>query len=183
MKRTLRIFCLALTACLSACESSDGIFSRLPAYFVMENVLQAPVLYTSVQSMGEFCTIRATGNKYEFASPTQKTPSYVNATQLSSMSGFYMGLSGFIVGLPHIPEMGHDQSRVVCYDLACSNCYHTYNVTKRMTLQEGGYTHCTSCNRTYNLNDMGLITKGEAGNPLIRYRATYAGHTLVINNR
>lgn len=183
MKRILSTLCLALTMCLPACDSADSIFSRLPAYFVMENVLQAPVLYTSLQSMGEFCTIRATGNKYEFASPTQKTPSYVNATQLSSMSGFYMGLSGFVVGLPHIPEMGQDYSRVVCYDLACPNCYHNYNVTKRMTLREGGYIHCASCDRTYNLNDLGLITEGEAGKPLFRYRVSYSGHTLVINNR
>ncbi len=181
MKRLLGRLCLVL--CLASCSGTDGIFSSLPAYFVMDNVLQAPVLYTSLQSMGEFCTVRATGGKYEFASPTQKTPSYVNITQLGSLSGFYMGLSGFVVGLPHIPEMGHDQSRVVCYDLACPNCYRDYNVTKRMTLQEGGFTHCTSCSRTYTLNDMGLVAKGEAGHSLIRYRVSYAGHTLVINNR
>lgn len=174
---------VAVALCTMACDSADGIYSRMPAYFVMDNVLQAPVLQTALQNMGEFCTIRAIGNRYEFASPTQKTPSYVNATQLGNLSGFYMGLSGFVVGLPHIPEMGYDQSRVVCYDLACSNCYHDYNITKRMTLQEGGYLHCPSCSRTYNLNDKGLISKGEAGRPLVRYRVSFSGFTLVINNR
>ncbi len=183
MKRLLSRLCLAAALCLPACNSSDGIFSSLPAYFVMDNVLQAPVLYTSLQSMGEFCTLRATGGKYVFESPTQKTPSYINITQLGSLSGFYMGLSGFILGLPHIPEMGYDQSRVVCFDLACPNCYRDYNITKRMTLQEGGFAHCNSCSRTYNLNDVGLISKGEAGRPLIRYRVSYTGHALVINNR
>lgn len=183
MRRFFRLLLLTVTLGLPSCESSDSIFCRLPAYFIMDNVLQAPVLYTSLQSMGEFCTIRAIGNKYEFASPTQRTPSYVNATQLSNMSGFYMGLNGFVVGLPHIPEMGYDHSRVVCYDLACPNCYHNNNVAKRMVLQEGGYTHCATCSRTYNLNDMGLVMKGEAGKPLFRYRVSYAAHTLVINNR
>ena len=183
MKRLGRLLSLIALPLLSACNPSDGIFSRLPAYFVMENVLQAPVLYTSVQSMGEFCTIRATGGKYEFASPTQRTPSYVNITHQSGLSGFYMGLSGFVVGLPHIPEMGQDHSRVVCYDLACPNCYNDFNTTKRMTLKEGGYTECTTCGRTYNVNDMGIVTQGEAGKSLIRYRVSYSGHTLVINNR
>lgn len=184
MKRPRRILltCAGMLA-LSACNSSDGIFTRLPAYFVMDNVLQAPVLYTSLQSMGEFCTIRATNNKYEFASPTLPTPSYINATQLSNLSGFYMGLSGFIVGLPNIPELGQEQSRVVCFDLACSNCYHNSNITKRMQLQEGGYAHCHTCNRTYDLNNQGLVMQGEAGKSLFRYRVSYAGHTLLINNR
>ena len=36
---------------------------------------------------------------------------------------------------------------------------------------------------TYDLNNVGNITKGEAGKPLYRYRVSYANNTLVVNNR
>lgn len=183
MKHILRRLAILMALTLPACNSSDNLFSSLPAYFVMDNVLQAPVLYTALQSPGEFCTIRVTGGKYEFASPTQRTPSYINITQLAAHSGFYMGLSGFVVGLPHIPELGFDASRPVCYDLACPNCYHDFNFAKRLTLLPAGIVHCPSCNRRYTLGDGGLVAQGEPGRPLIRYRISHAGHAMVINNR
>jgi hypothetical protein len=88
-------------------------------------------------------------------------------------------LSGLIVGLPEIPEMGKDMSEVVCYDLACRNCYDDYIITKPLQLKENGMAHCRNCNRDYNLNDLGHT---ENGKPLFRYRARLIGNTLVIAN-
>ena len=166
---------------LLSCGKTDNLYCSLPANFVIDNVYTAPVLNTSLNSMGEFCTIRAVGKKYVFTNLV--STSEINQTQLNSYSGFYLGLSGFIVGLPYIPEMGYDQSRVVCYDLACPNCYEDFNITKRMELQDGGYCHCPSCGRTYNLNDQGLVAEGEAGRRLYRYRITYSGNAMIIANR
>lgn len=173
---------LILTALiLTACQQAESLFCNLPANFTMENIYQAPVLYTACNSTGEFCTITAKGKTFEFAS-TRNT-STVNQTAMNDYAGFYLGLSGLIVGLPSIPEVGQDISRVVCFDLACSNCYHDNNITKRLVLQDGGYARCSTCQRTYNLNNVGLIANGESGRPLYRYRVNLIGNTLVIANR
>lgn len=182
-KRLLRrLACLACLA-LPSCDAADNLYSSLPAYFAMDNVLQAPVLHTALQSPGEYCTIRLAGGAYEFASPTQREPSLVNVSQLAAHSGFCMGLGGFVVGLPHIPELGRDASRPVCYDLACPNCYHESNFAKRMTLRSSGMVHCPACQRAYSAGDGGIVSQGPAGRPLIRYRISHAGHAMVINNR
>ena len=178
MKKLLFLpFCLFL----SACQKADTLFSSLPAQFTMENIYQAPVLYTACNSMGQFCTITSQGTTFVF-SDTHNS-STVNRTAMNDYTGFYLGLSGFIVGLPSIPEIGQDASRVVCFDLACSNCYHDNSVTKRLVLQDGGYVYCSSCRRTYNLNNVGIISNGEGGKPLFRYRVNLIGNTLIIANR
>ncbi len=172
---------LFLPFLLSACQKADTMFCNLPANFTMENVYQAPVLYTACNSTGEFCTITSKGKTFEFSNT--KNTSTVNRTAMNDYAGFYLGLSGFIVGLPNIPEIGQDVSRVVCFDLACSNCYHDNSITKRLVLQDGGYAYCSSCRRTYNLNNVGIISKGEGGKPLYRYRVNLIGNTLIIANR
>lgn len=172
---------LALTLGLCSCGESSNLFCSLPANFTMSNVYQAPQLYTACNSMGEFCTVRADGKRFIFANTVGSTA--VNQTALTNYSGFYLGLSGFIVGLPNIPELGQDVSRVVCFDLACSNCYQDYNICKRMTLQDGGYAQCPSCQRTYDLNNLGIVSQGEPGRTLYRYRVNYVGSSLVIRNR
>ena len=81
------------------------------------------------------------------------------------------------------PELGSTTSLPVCYDLACPNCYSAYNISRALQLKEGGYAACVSCGRTYNLNNQGQISIGEEGVSLFRYRITYSGNTMVINNR
>lgn len=166
-----------------SCQNSDYTYSSLPAKFIFENAYQAPALYTACNSMGEFCTITYSkdGKQFVFKGST-KEPSYVNLTALAGYTGFRLGLSGLIVGLPNIPEIGKTESQVVCFDLACSNCYNDYNITKPLIVTEGTAT-CNSCKRTYDLNNTGFVIKGETGKPLFRYRVSYVSNTLVVSNR
>lgn len=168
-----------------SCSNGDvsNKFCNLPAKLTIENIQQAPVLFTACESMGEYCTITTSsdGGRFLFTNATGNT-SPINILAISSYSGYYLGLSGFIVGKLTIPEMGEDFVRVVCYDRACSNCYQNYNITKPLVLQNGGYAKCNNCGRTYNLNDIGNISDGPDGRPLYRYRVNYIGNTLVINN-
>ena len=180
MTRSIPIL-LFLSLLLSACRKADTMFCNLPANFTMEHIYQAPVLYTACNSTGEFCSVTSKGKTFEFSNT--KNTSTVNRTAMNDYAGFYLGLSGFIVGLPTIPELGQDVSHVVCFDLACSNCYHDNGVTKRLVLQEGGNATCSTCHRTYNLNNVGIISKGEGGKPLYRYRVNLIGNTLIIANR
>ena len=170
---------------LSSC--GDGIVSNkycsLPAKFTFTPVNSISQLYTSLNSPGEWCTVTidASGNKFLFRNLS--STGEANRTALDGYTSFYMGLSGFIVGLPNIPELGSDLPVITCYDLACSNCYADYSVARRLTLQEGGLARCSSCKRIYDLNNTGIVSSGSAGQPLYRYRVYYGNNTLSINNR
>ena len=173
------VWCLLLTACRDG--NVQNKFCKLPARLNIENVLQAPVLFTCCESMGEYCTVTSDGQRFLFTDVTNHT-SAINITSIVGYSGYHLGLTGFIVGRLTIPEMGEDFTRVVCYDRACSNCYQNYNITKPLQLQTGGYAKCNNCGRTYNLNDIGNISNGPAGFSLFRYRVDYLSNALVINN-
>ena len=176
------VFCL-LSVALSSCKDGEvnNKFCNLPARLTIENVQQAPVLFTACESMGEYCYITSNGQQFQFFDAAGHSSS-INILAMSGYSGYYLGLNGFIVGKLSIPEMGEDFVRVVCYDRACSNCYQNNNITKPLLLQSGGYAKCNSCGRTYNLNDIGNISDGPAGRPLYRYRVNYISNALVINN-
>lgn len=177
------IYCLLFAACNDGEVSNK--YCNMRAQLHIENVLQAPtVLLPACESMGEYCTIKLSddGQRFLFTNAAGKTD-LINILAISGYNGYFLGLSGFIVGLLEIPEPGEDYVHVVCYDLACSNCYKDYNITKPLQLQTGGFAKCKSCGRTYNLNDLGNVTAaGPAGRPLYRYRVNYLNHVLYINN-
>ena len=51
-----------------------------------------------------------------------------------------------------------------------------------MRIEENGHAVCDRCHRTYDMNNEGLIVKGDKGRKLIRYRVSYVSNTLAINN-
>lgn len=183
--RTLKLslVCSLLSVVCLSCKDGEvsNKYCNLRARLTVENVTQAPVLFTACESMGEYCIVKSDGQRLHFTDAASHTSS-INITAISGYSGIYLGLSGLIVGKLTIPEMGEDFVRVVCFDLSCSNCYQNYNVTKNLVLQPGGYAKCNSCGRTYNLNDCGTISDGPAGRNLFRYRVNYINYALVINN-
>ena len=174
---------LGLLFAFASCNEGEinNKFCNLPARLTVENVQQAPVLFTACESMGEYCYVTSDGQRLLFTNAAGKTDP-INITAINSYSGSYLGLSGFIVGKLTIPEIGMTEASVVCYERACSNCYQNYNITKPLTLQTGGYAKCQNCQRTYNLNDIGNISDGPSGRPLYRYRVNYLNHVLYINN-
>ncbi len=180
---------MAVAASLASCSDAPTTttYTSLYARFTFTPVSSMTQLYTSCNSQGEWCTITLNRGKFYFTnlSSTGEAPQ----TALSGYDGFYMGLSGFIVGLPNMPEPGADYPVVTCYELACSNCYEERNTTIPLSLQTGGYAHCSRCDLTYNLNNQGIVSdKGE--NPygysnlrsLFRYRCYYGGDTFTISN-
>ena len=106
---------------LASCKDGEvnSKYCNLRARLTIENVTQAPVLFTSCESMGEYCTVRSDGQRLHFTDASGHTSPY-NIPAISGYSGIYLGLSGFIVGKLTIPEMGEDITRVVCFDLSCS---------------------------------------------------------------
>ena len=170
---------------LASCgdEVVNNKYCSLPARFTFTPVNSISQLYSSCESMGEWCSVTLSGNTFLFTKPGG-SEGKANRTAVDGYTGFYMGLCGFIVGLPNIPELGETVSVVACYDLACRNCYdETGYMTRRLTLREGGYASCARCQRTYDLNNTGQVSQGETGKPLFRYRVYYGSNTLSVNNR
>ena len=178
-----KIFIVLSLILFVACgdELTSSKYCNLPARFTFTPVNSISQLYSSCESMGEWCSIEVSGNQFLFTKP-DGSQGKANRTALEGYTGFYMGLSGFIVGLPNIPELGETMSVVTCYDLACRNCYDDFIVARHLTLQQG-YAFCSRCQRTYDLNNTGQVAHGEAGKPLFRYRVYYAANTISINNR
>ncbi len=170
---------LLLVSCNDSLVSNK--YCNLPANFSFTPVISISQLYSSCESQGEWCSITVKNSKFYFTKPNG-SQGQANMLAQQGYSGFYMGLSGFIVGLPNIPEMGATLPVVTCYDLACRNCYDDFGITRQLTLKESGYAFCSRCQRTYNLNNTGQVSDGNAGNPLYRYRVYYGNNTLSINN-
>ena len=178
MRRAVLLFLLFLTVACNNEMVSDK-YCSLYARFTFTPVNSISQLYSSCESMGEWCTITINGGSVYFTK-ADGSQGMANITADVMYKGMYPGLSGFIVGLPNIPELGTTYSVVTCYDLACRNCYEEAVVAKPMKLLEGGYSQCLRCKRIYDLNNTGSC---EQGKPLYRYRVYYGNNTLSVDNR
>ncbi len=183
MRRIRSFFIPMLLLCLAACkEDVRNTYSNYPAYFVYKNVSTVPQLNAALNSPGIFTTIRLDRERVLFSDARGHTTP-VNLTAIAGNSSLQMGIAGFITGLPNMPEPGSSILTPVCFDLACPNCYSAYNIERKLDLKEGGYASCKACERGYNLNNQGLVSSGQEGHSLFRYRITYSGNTVAVNNR
>ena len=110
-----------------------------------------------------------------------KTSRSVTLTAREQNYGYFnFGRSnGFVVGhTSMISSRFPDQ--VVCYDIVCPNCYDDLNVTRNVGLLSGARAQCSSCQRTYDLNELGMVSQVEAGRSLYRYTIRYSPFQLVI---
>ena len=181
--RILSCLSCALILLLSSCQKAEHLYSSYPAQFVFWPVTQAPQLNTALNNMGEFCTLTPSGDYYVFSNTKGSTR--VALTAIDQSVSARLGLDGFIVGLPNMPEMGYDTPRVVCFDLCCPNCYHDLGITRRLALGVGGTARCARCTRTYDLNNLGMVSSDTTGVSLLRYRVYYEqmNNRLTISNR
>lgn len=168
---------------LCGCSSDDTYtkYSRFKASFSYQMVMTTDPLHTALTGPGHFCTIHLTPQKQLiFSSLTQSQTVNVAA---SAHYQTYVCLSGFVVGMANQPEIGMDGLGVVCFDLACSNCYRDDAINRNITLREGGLAYCQRCKRTYNLNSQGIVHSGPDGRPLERYHILYDGaNNMSISN-
>lgn len=170
--------CLAFALFCACTPATDDLYARYPARFSVQYVSTIPELSAALNGYGEFATILYKNNYFYYSN--QKTTTEV--PRKATDQGFMMGVSGFIVGRSNMPELGSDQYPIMCYDLACPNCFDADNVAKNLILKDGGFVSCLRCGRTYNLNNQGIISDGEDGLKLYRYRATYSGSSFSIRN-
>lgn len=180
-RRCARLFVLLpLFFMGQSCGEAESRYSNLSARFTVDQVISIAPLRTACDSKGEFCLIYSAGTNFIFKSFTQEQPRPI--TDLDKQKGFIMGLAGFLVGQPPIPD---DENPLVCYDAACPGCYQDRMTTKRLQLLSNDVARCSACGCEYNLNDHGYVKNGkEGGRRLIPYRAVYqrTSDMLIINN-
>lgn len=170
----------SLVLLLLSCSEAERLNDSFPAYFVFRGTNTVPQLNAAMGGLGEFCTIQDQGATILFSNPGGSTA--VNKTAVEGYMGFRLGRAGgLIVGQPTLMA---DTPGIVCYDLVCPNCYDE-NINRHLQLAASGMAECRRCQRTYNLNNLGIMEKGEPGtrNRLFRYNCSHHSYTLTINNR
>lgn len=178
MKHSFFLIATALLAlvALSACDKSDFEYCSEQCYFVFDNsehlssVLQGAL---NSASPGTFCRITtgtSNGAKtFHFEDNHGNTDDkYANAKDLrrSCVLGIY-NASGIIVGYGNL----NIPATLYAYDSQCPNCYYSTNTPSyRLILTSAGHAVCSSCKREYDMNNGGIVAKGDAGKGMLRYR-------------
>ena len=165
----------------TGCTTDDmqTMYSRYRASFFYQKVMQVQPLYASLTGSGQFCTIAFQGMNVTFSS---NGTSYTdNLTQVAGyQSPVFLG--GFIVGQANMPETGQTNLPLMCYDLACPNCYNEMGLTRHMSVMEYNgkqVASCSKCKRKYDLNNTGIPIEGEKGLKLERYHIVYDGSNIM----
>ena len=98
--------------------------------------------------------------------------------EVSIVLGVYNG-TGIIVGYGNL----NNPATFYAYDSQCPNCYHDSGLPRySLTMNTDGTAECGSCHRKYDMNNGGIVSSGDGGDKMIRYRAGVAGNVLNVNN-
>lgn len=181
--RTLLLSALALVA--SACGDTENEYAASRCYIVIDNSVHLDqTLATAMNSMstGVFCAVyeqpRNGVDTYYFENNHGLT-SYktLNAEDLrrTRVIGVYNS-SGIIVGY------GTLDGEFYAFDRQCPNCYEETNMPRyTLSMTTAAKAKCAKCGREYDLNNRGIVSAGDAGSKLMRYRATTTGAQGVLS--
>ena len=185
MKRLFPLLLITLLLTLPSCSNDvSDEYAHERAFLKFAPVTGVVPLYNAVNNTGMFCAISLGTNTFQFRGSDGKTATYPYSAEIKSY-GQPEFVAGLVVGISSLPDMNM-RYPVVAYDLVCPNCYEQSLITRSLTLK-GEQLTCSRCHRTYDLTNRGIISQGEAGKSLYRYRtASYApginGGLLVVMN-
>lgn len=179
-KGIILLFSVAIL--LSACGESE--YSRYVCHLVINNNTMMNMTLGSAMtenSPGVFCRISREGTtRFKFESNQSSTPTYGAIIAIDQKAQWTIGIyNGIIVGFGNLDHKFH------AYDNQCRNCYESSGLTRyALTMNSDGTATCKSCHRVYDMNNDGILVKGDKGSGLIRYRATTTGPlgVLSVNN-
>lgn len=189
----IRTLLIAATAAMTvfaiaACGDASPEYSKRHCRFVFNTATHAhsAALQSTLASTGIFCKvtkiIKGGAEHYHFATNQNLTDDVIFTAEdkrttvlLGSNNGIYIGYGNL-----DIPPIFY------CYDAECPNCFNPDVVPVKsypLTVSPAGLARCASCKREYNMNTGGNIVKGDKGNKLIRYNASYnAAGVVVVSN-
>ena len=175
--------CVTMAMLLASCNGESEYSSQHECYFlfdtstsIIKNALNplAPGIFariTQSQQNGIPC-IEIQLNDGISKDTTKITTA--KETQRKYVLGIY---NGIIVGYS---TLGNG---LYAFDNLCPNCYNTGRYQQLSWDNNGTWVKCSRCQRTYDLNNGGIIATGEQGAKLIRYMAQYTGSVLIIHNK
>ncbi|MDE6158532.1 MAG: hypothetical protein K2F69_00300 [Bacteroidaceae bacterium] len=177
-----KLLLLAAALLVASCgeELTQNKWSRMRAYYLCDHVMDIPTLYHACTGPDQWCTIRLSLNGKQLLFESLIESDTENLTANVGYTRFHIE-RGLIIGLPSLAEPLADAPVVTCYDIACPNCLDDA-ISKNLTIQENGKAKCSRCNRTYDLSNQGIVSEGERGKTLERYRVNYNGNTLIVDN-
>lgn len=171
------LFSLCFGLATGCSEDITTTYSTYRAFFYYNKVTTAQPLYSALTDMGTFCSIYISPDKtIHFETLTNSATDNLTAIAYYNR---YNAIAGFIAGQGNEREIGKTDLPILCYDLACPNCYENNSITRKLSLQEGGYAFCSRCGRKYNLNKFGIIEEGDKGIKLFRYHISYNGAEII----
>lgn len=172
----------------NACGDTDFEYSNHPAHLVFDNTASRSTKLAEAMnpvSPGIFCHIRTSGKAFLFETNTEKGKQErvvfdAKDERVSIQLGVY-NESGIIVGFGNL----NNPATFYAYDNQCPNCYKQTGMPQYpLTMDASGKARCGKCGRSYDMNNGGIVSAGDAGEKLIRYRASTAGPfgVLIVNN-
>lgn len=183
--RITRLLAICGIMLLVAC-SAENEYSNISCYFIFDNSTHQDFTLQSAMnsvSPGIFCriseTVRSGKTSFKFESNQGGEPTYKDANAVDMRRSRALGLyNAVIVGFGNLST----PAVFYAYDNQCPNCYNSTGLMRyAMTMNSNGTVSCKSCGRTYDLNNGGVITKGESGSHLIRYRASTTGPLGILS--
>ena len=190
IKTVKRIFVLASSVLALACGDAQNEFSSARCFFVFDNAVhQNSVLSAAMTPRAHvFATVKKTttwvgGHQVIYLSFTSNQGGQTEASKANAVDlkrSILLGLgNGLVVGYGHLS----DPLTFYAYDLECPNCFSAEVIPQKdffLTIDGNGTATCSTCRRQYDLNNGGIITAGDRGHKLIRYRASTSGPLGVL---
>ncbi len=178
-------FCiLSVLLLLTSCDNAEFEYSGYQCYFIFDNTASRSALLATAMnqlSPGIFCHISVSGNYFKFETNSSSQTETVAMTAIDQNRTIELGIynnTGIIVGFGNL----NNPATFYAYDYQCPNCYKsTYLPRYALTMDSSGKAKCSKCQREYDMNNDGIVSSGEAGDKLIRYRASTTGTFGVLS--
>jgi len=171
---------------LTSCGDTQYEYSSRTCYFVFDNSVHNDATLAAAMTpySGVFTQVTLAthgGANYFVFQSNQGNSSEAIYNAIDSRRTQILGMNqGLIVGYGSLS----DPLVFYAFDRECPNCFDPDAIPIRshpLQMDTRGIATCSLCKRSYDLNNGGIITQGEAGNKLTRYRASTTGPYGVIS--
>lgn len=169
---------------LCSCGDTEYEYSRYPCNFVFDNAAGRSLkLSTAMNPMspGVFCRVSTSGKYFVFLTNADNDePERVPYNAIDAQRTIRLGAyneTGVIVGYGNLDN----PAVFYAYDSQCPNCYKVANLPRyTLSMDYAGKAKCKNCGREYDMNNGGIVTGGQGGDKLIRYRGSTTGPQGVV---
>ncbi len=182
--RHLAFYIFATLLLFTSCGDAEYEYSGYSCYFIFDNTASRSALLATAMnqlSPGIFCHITVSGNYFKFETNASSQTETVAMTAIDQNRTIELGIynnTGIIVGFGNL----NNPATFYAYDFQCPNCYKsTYLPRYSLSMDSSGKAKCSKCQREYDMNNDGIVSSGEAGDKLIRYRASTTGTFGVLS--